>query len=104
MLQVSAEVRVRMIVQAGKVKEESGAPVSPDPPVRDVLLGQQEATNKQQHQEEEAAACAGNNLIAGQGSQESKHGNAHAVHQEKEQDACEEPAHQHRRQLERTAQ
>ena len=67
------------------------SPVSPDPPIRDAVLGQQEAAHKQQDQEEEAAAGTCNDLIPRQSTNESEEGDAHAVHQEQQQDEGEEP-------------
>ena len=73
------------------------SPVCPDPPIGDAVLGQQESTNKQQDQEEEAAASAGNDLIPGQSTDEPEEGNAHAVHQEQQQNEGEEPGQKERR-------
>lgn len=68
------------------------SPVSPDPPIRDAALSQEESTHKQQDQEEEATASASNDLIPSQRPYEPEEGNAHTVHQEQEQNVGEEPA------------
>ena len=70
------------------------SPVEPDPPVGDVVLGEQEAAEQQHDQEEEGAAGGCNVLVTAQRALEAKQREAHAVQQEEQQHEREEPAQQ----------
>jgi hypothetical protein len=65
---------------------------APDPPGRDVVLGQQEAAEHEKHEEHEGAARGGHILVAEQGAREAEQADAHVVQHEQQQDQREEPA------------
>lgn len=77
------------ITVKGREQEEGGAP---DPPGRDVILGQQKSAKHQQHQEQKGAASGGHILIAAQRPIEAEEADAHVVQHEQQQDQREEPA------------
>lgn len=65
---------------------------SPDPPRRDVALGEQEAAEQQEDKEEECTACGRHILIAAQAAVEAEQADAHVVQHGQQQDQGEEPA------------
>ncbi len=56
---------------------EKEAGLLPDPPGRDIVLGQQKAPQQQQDQKQEGATSGGNILIAHQRAIEAEETNAH---------------------------